>query len=80
MKRKFFVFILIPVFTLLIIGCKEKSAATMPPPNVQVVEVIQQDIPVMEEFVGQTYGFTISLFRRVWMGFLKGSILKKEEE
>ena len=72
MERKFSVFILIPVFTLLITGCKEKSAATMPPPNVQVVEVIQQDIPVIEEFVGQTYGlYDIALQARV-DGFLEG--------
>ena len=44
----------------------------MPPPSVQVVEVIQQDIPVMEEFVGQTYGlFDIALQARV-DGFLEG--------
>ncbi len=72
MKRKFSIFILIPVFTLLIAGCKEKSASELPPPNVHVVEVIQQDIPVMEEFVGQTYGlFDIALQARV-DGFLEG--------
>lgn len=53
-------------------GCKEKSAGKAPPPQVQVVEVIQQDIPVMEEFVGQTYGlFDISIQARV-DGFLEG--------
>lgn len=53
-------------------GCKEKNAGTLPPPNVQVVEVIQQDIPVEEEFVGQTYGlFDISIQARV-DGFLEG--------
>ena len=63
---------MIPVFTLLITGCKEKSASKLPPPNVQVVEVIQQDIPVIEEFVGQTYGlFDIALQARV-DGFLEG--------
>lgn len=72
MKRKLIVFVLIPVSALLITGCKEKSAGALPPPNVQVVEVIQQDIPVVEEFVGQTYGlFDISLQARV-DGFLEG--------
>ncbi len=72
MKRKYLVFVLIPVFTLMITGCKEKSAGALPPPNVQVVEVIQQDIPLLEEFVGQTYGlFDISIQARV-DGFLEG--------
>ncbi len=53
-------------------GCKEKSAGTLPPPNVQVVEVIQQDVPVAEEFVGETFGlFDISIQARV-DGFLEG--------
>jgi len=72
MKRNIVVSVLIPFFALLITGCKEKSASALPPPNVQVVEVIQQDIPVMEEFVGQTYGlFDIALQARV-DGFLEG--------
>ncbi len=72
MKNRFFVFTLVLVLFLLVSGCKEKSAATQPPPKVQVVEVIQQDIPIMEEFVGQTYGlFDISIQARV-DGFLEG--------
>jgi len=72
MKRNFIVFVLLPVFALLNTGCKEKTASEMPPPQVQVVEVIQQDIPVMEEFVGQTYGlFDIAIQARV-DGFLEG--------
>ena len=44
----------------------------MPPPNVQVVEVIQQDVPVTREFVGQVYGmYDISIRSRV-EGFLEG--------
>jgi membrane fusion protein (multidrug efflux system) len=58
--------------SLILQGCQDKSVQTMPPPNVQVVEVIQQDIPVMEQFVGQTYGlYDISLQARV-DGFLEG--------
>jgi len=72
MKRYFIVFVLIPVLTLLTTGCKEKSAGAVPIPNVQVVEVIQQDIPVIEEFVGQTYGlYDIALQARV-DGYLEG--------
>ena len=72
MKRNLIVFVLLPVFALLYTGCKEKTASEMPPPQVQVVEVIQQDIPVLEEFVGQTYGlFDIALQARV-DGFLEG--------
>jgi membrane fusion protein (multidrug efflux system) len=53
-------------------GCKEQAASQMPPPNVQVVQVIQQDIPLVEEFVGQTYGlFDIAIQARV-DGFLDG--------
>jgi membrane fusion protein (multidrug efflux system) len=58
--------------SLLTTSCKEKSAKSLPPPNVKVVEVIQQEIPVMEEFVGQTYGlFDIAIQARV-DGFLEG--------
>ena len=72
MKRNFVVFILVSGICLLTTGCKEKSAASMPPPNVHVVEVIQKDIAVIEEFVGQTYGlYDIALQARV-DGFLEG--------
>ena len=40
------------VFTLLLfVGCGNKnvSAAAAPPPNVQVVEVVQRDVPVYHE-------------------------------
>lgn len=71
MKRNFIVSVLVSAIPLLFTGCKEKSASVLPTPNVQVVEVIQQDIPVLEEFVGQTYGFfDISIQARV-DGFLE---------
>ncbi len=72
MKRIISVFLPVPVFILMFAGCKEKSAATLPPPQVQVVEVTQQDIPLMKEFVGQTYGLSdIAIQARV-DGFLEG--------
>lgn len=60
------------LLVLFTISCSEEKGSKLPPPTVQVVEVIQQDIPVMEEFVGQTYGlFDIALQARV-DGFLEG--------
>ncbi|MCK4992733.1 MAG: efflux RND transporter periplasmic adaptor subunit [Bacteroidales bacterium] len=72
MKNQIFVLSSVLVLFIFVSGCKEKSAGEIPPPQVQVVEVIQQDIPVMEEFVGQTYGlFDIAIQARV-DGFLEG--------
>ena len=57
---------------LFLSACKERAADKLPPPSVQVVEVIVKDIPVTEEFVGQTYGlFDIAIQARV-DGFLEG--------
>ena len=71
MKRKIVVLVTFSMAALVLTGCKEKSTGTLPPPKVQVVEVIQQDIPVEQEFVGQTYGlFDISIQARV-EGFLE---------
>jgi len=72
MKRMIYALTGFVALTLFLQGCQEKSVQSLPPPNVQVVEVIQQDIPVTEEFVGQTYGlYDISLQARV-DGFLEG--------
>lgn len=66
------VLVTLSLLALLSAGCNEKSAGALPPPNVQVVEIIQQDVPVTEEFVGETYGlFDISIQARV-DGFLEG--------
>jgi membrane fusion protein (multidrug efflux system) len=52
-------------------GCGSGKQTEIPPPRVKVVKVIQKDIPVEEEFVGQTYGlFDIALQARV-EGFLE---------
>lgn len=65
-------FLPVPVFMLSVTGCKQQGAATLPPPQVQVVEVTQQDIPLMKEYVGQTYGLSdIAIQARV-DGFLEG--------
>jgi membrane fusion protein (multidrug efflux system) len=72
MKNYSLVLATLSLLAVLSSGCKEKAVSALPPPTVQVVEVIQQDVPVTEEFVGETYGlFDISIQARV-DGFLEG--------
>ena len=72
MKRSLFFLVLIPMLSLQITGCREKSTGGLVPPEVQVVDVKQQDIPLEEVFVGQTYGlYDIAIQARV-DGFLEG--------
>ena len=72
MKKSNIPALLILVLMTLTSGCKEQTVSQMPPASVQVIQVIQQDIPLVEEFVGQTYGlFDIAIQARV-DGFLEG--------
>jgi membrane fusion protein (multidrug efflux system) len=72
MKRFQFVWALLPGILSLMTGCKEKEGTQLPPPNVKVVAVLQADVPVEQEFVGQVYGlYDISIRSRV-EGFLEG--------
>ena len=61
------------LFLLITTACdKDKEAKQAPPPNIQVVEVIQQDVPIYNYFVGQVYGQEdININARV-EGFLTG--------
>ena len=54
------------------LSCKEEQAATQDPPSISVVEVIQEDVPIYNYFVGQVYGQEdVSINARV-EGFLEG--------
>jgi membrane fusion protein (multidrug efflux system) len=69
---------------LLLAGaCKEKAAMVMPPVKVNVVKAIQNDVPLYEDFVAQTYGMSdVEIRSRVegWVtsvNFREGSKVKK---
>lgn len=57
----------------------------MPPPKIPVVEVIQKDVPIYQEFVGQVYGlYDIPIRARVegWVEgiyFIEGSPVYKDQ-
>ncbi len=68
---------------LLVASCKKEQAAQQQAPEVPVASVIQQDVEVTEEFVGQTYGGSdIEIRARVqgWVQqihFTEGTEVKK---
>ncbi len=66
----------------LLTGCK-KSAIILPPPDVETVEIIRQDAPVSEEWVGRLDGFVNADIRAQVSGYLlsrdykEGELVKK---
>ena len=65
---------LVPVFTIAAcsMACKkEQEAVVAPPPEVYVEQVIQKDVPVYLELVGQAAGFQDVEIRARVEGFLE---------
>jgi membrane fusion protein (multidrug efflux system) len=70
------------VFSLIFSSCEE-TITQRPPTEVTVVSVLQQDVPITHDFIGQTYGiYDIPIRARV-QGFLEaihfeeGTVIKK---
>ena len=53
-------------------SCAEKKQEAPPPPDIPVVEVIQKDVPIYRQFVGQVYGHSDIPIRARVAGFLEG--------
>lgn len=53
-------------------SCAEKKQEAPPPPDITVVEVIQKDVPLYRQFVGQVYGHSDIPIRARVAGFLEG--------
>src|SRR4051794_40889415 len=64
-------------------GCEKPAAVALMPPEVYVTEVVQKDVPVYLELVGQTQGFQDVEIRARVEGFLdtvnfrEGSLVRK---
>ncbi len=69
--KKLHVFLLIGI-PIICSNCKQESQQQAPPPEVQVVKVIQKDFPRVREFVGQTHGQADIGIRARVEGFLEG--------
>ena len=76
MKTSFYLLKGLVVFTIiaaLFSSCKEEvKTEKAPPAEITVVSVLQKDVPIYKEYVGQTYGiYDIPIRARV-QGFLEG--------
>ncbi len=72
MKSHFFVLALVVTAMLAALSCKPRREEAKAPPEIPVVKVMQKDVPVYKEFVGQIYGkYDIPIRARV-SGFLEG--------
>jgi RND family efflux transporter MFP subunit len=76
------------VFTLLLSGgCGNKnvSAAAAPPPSVQIVEVVQQDVPVYHEWIATLDGYINAIIQPQVAGYLiqqnyrEGALVRKND-
>ncbi len=78
-RLTYIVVLLIPAFlvSILFSSCKEKKQMKAPPPEIQVVQVIQKDVPIYNEFVGQVYGEKDIPIRARVEGFLEGIHFKE---
>lgn len=87
LKKKIFQYILLSAFAsvMAITGCKEEVKQEAPVPEVQTFTVITKQVPLVREWVGQTYGNEdIQLRARVdgfleTVNFKEGSTVSKGE-
>ena len=68
---------------LLLSGCKKQQTGEAPPPTVEVVDVIQKDVPVYSEWTASTDGLVNATIRAQVQGYLirqnykEGDFIKK---
>ncbi len=69
--------------TLFLTGCKKEQKAAPPPPDVEVVTVVQKDVPIYKEWVGALDGYVNAVIRPQVTGYLikqnyrEGDLVKK---
>jgi len=59
------------VLALTLVACKSEAPAPPPPPDVKVAEVLQRDVPVYVEAIGETRGSTEIEIRARVEGFIE---------
>ena len=66
-------------------GCKQEQKAAPPPPLVEVINVLQKDVPIHLEWIGTADGLVNAVIRAQVMGYLikqnyrEGDLVKKDQ-
>lgn len=82
-KMRIFVVIVMCMAFSMMAACQKKKPDALPPPVVEVVEVIQKDVPIYEEWVGTADGSVNATIRAQVQGYLirqnykEGDFVKK---
>jgi membrane fusion protein (multidrug efflux system) len=64
-------------YTFILTSCNKKKPGQAPPPDVEVVNVIQKDVPIYRDFVGHAYGLQDIPIRARVDGFLEEIAFKE---
>jgi len=76
-------FVLFCLTMLNMVACQKKKLEALPPPAVEVVEVLQKDVPIFMEWVGTADGFVNATIRAQVQGYLikqdyrEGEVVRK---
>ena len=65
-------YIILLIALLFLYSCREQAPKQAPPPDITVVEVIQDSVAIKKDFVGQIYGEVDIPIRARVSGFLEG--------
>jgi membrane fusion protein, multidrug efflux system len=64
-------------YLLLISACQKAKPPAPPPPTVQVVEVVQKDVPIYREWVGSLDGFTNADIKPQVTGYVRKQVYRE---
>ncbi len=70
---------------VLVTGCQREQKAAPPPPLVEVIDVLQKDVPIHFEWIGTADGLVNAVIRAQVMGYLikqnyrEGDFVKKDQ-
>lgn len=71
---------ILALMAFVIAACGEKEQAVAPPQKITVVKVVQMDVPIHDEFVGEVYGEKDIPIRARVEGYLEGRYFEEGSE